>query len=142
MSRVKFTTVIDGVTICEEKYMSKEEVEKKTNKLNRKIDKLKSELKSFQESYENKIKKLEDEKWVYKVGDIVLYDNWRKVEITGLLDQKEYKYAGKFLDIRSDIQDTVFRAEDLSPYSHYTYEELLLDKIWELKRNLEYRSKL
>ena len=141
MDYVKLTPVTDRLTICEENYMSKEEVEKKTNKLNKKINKLQEELKYSKESYEKKIKKLEDEKWVYKVGDIVLYDNWRKVEITGLLDQKDFKYAGKFLDCKS-YHDVVFRPEELTYYNHYTYEQQLLDKIWELKRDLEYRSKL
>lgn len=141
MSHVKFTTVADGLTIYEERYMSKEDVEKKTNKLNKKINNLQEKLKYFKESYEKKIKKLEDEKWVYKIGDVVLYDNWRKVEITGLLDQKEYKYVGKFLDCKS-YPDVAFRSEELTYYNHFTYEQQLLDKIWELKKDLEYRSKL
>lgn len=137
---MKFTTVADRLNIREESYMSKEAIDKKTKKLNNKIGKLKNELENLQKHYEDKIKKLEDEKWTYKVGDIVLYDNWRKVEITGLLDQKGYKYAGQFLDYKGT--DFTFREEELTYYNQFTYQQLLLDKIWELKRDLEYRSKL
>ena len=128
----------EQLIVCD--YLSKEEVEEKTKKLNNKIDKLNSKLKKQEEKYEQKIKELEAQKWKYKVGDVVLYDKWRKVKITALLDQQEYKYAGEFLDSKAMVSSVVFKPEELSEFNHCTYEEELLDKIWELKRNLEYRN--
>ena len=137
--KISLDTKVDYEIACSN-YLTKEEVEEKTKKLDNKINKLNSKLKKQEEKYEQKIKELEAQKWKYKVGDVVLYDKWRKVKITALLDQQEYKYAGEFLDTKSVTSSVVFKPEELSEFNYYTYEHQLLDKIWELKRNLEYRN--
>ena len=116
------------------------DIEDRTNELNKKIEKLNKKIstqKTKEKKLEDKIKELENQKWKYEVGDIVLYDNWRKVRITQLINIKagsyKFLYRGQFLD-NSYIAN--FTQEELCSYDHCKYEETLINKIWELKNKL------
>lgn len=132
----------DGLTLntkniqtCVNKYISQEEVEEKEKKLNKKIENLKNKMAKKHKEYEQKIKELEILKWRFKVGDIVLYDGWKKVIITALVNSGEYKYNGRFMD-KSNQVILSFRDDELS-YFDGNYEEKLIDKIYELQSKIK-----
>lgn len=127
----------EDIQTCVNKYISREEVDEKEKKLNKKIENLKNKMAKKHKEYEQKIKELESLKWRFKVGDIVLYDGWKRVIITDLLDFREYKYNGRFVDASN--QETIsFRDDELS-YFDGNYEEKLIDKIYELQSKLKRR---
>ena len=102
--------VISDYQKKEEAKVEREKMEKKAQEreieLNKKIEKISKKLANQKtrydkkaKLYEAKIKELEDRKWKYKVGDIALYEGWRQVRITELIDYCDWLYKGVFLDI-------------------------------------------
>lgn len=121
----------ENIQTCVNKYISQEEADEKEKKLNKKIENLKNKMTKKHKEYEQKIKEIESLKWRFRVGDVVLYDGWKKVIITELIDFGRYKYTGRFVD--SSKQETIsFRDDELS-YFDGNYEEKLIDKIYELQ---------
>lgn len=139
----KFFTLNEAVQTClYNDTMTKVEIEDRTTELNKKIEKLNKKIsahKTKEKKLEDRVKELENQKWKYKVGDIVLYDGWRKVKITGLTNDNGYLYIGGFVDALAsgDVQFNIhFKQEELSEYKSYEYTDKLLAKIFELKKKL------
>ena len=116
-------------TVIEDSFLSKEEIEKRMNKLDKKI----SSLKTKTTKLEKKVKELEKRQWKFKVGDIVLYDGWRKVRITGLIDYDGYLYVAEPEDCYEAFGGIRIRPNEIQPFNPYTYERQLIDKVCELK---------
>lgn len=129
----------ENIQTCVSKYISQEEAEEKEKKLNKKIENLKNKMAKKHKEYEQKIKELESLKWRFKVGDLVLYDGWKRVIITDLVDSREYKYNGRFVDAASNQETISFRDDELSYFDGGNYEEKLIDKIYELQSKLKRR---
>lgn len=132
-----FTLNRENIQTCVNKYISQEEADEKEKKLNKKIENLKNKMAKQHKEYEQKIKELESLKWRFRVGDVVLYDGWKKVIITELIDFGRYKYNGRFVDTSN--QETISFRDDELGYFDGNYEEKLLDKIYELQSKLKRR---
>lgn len=118
-------------------YITADKVQEKEEKINKKIKNLESKISKQKTKYEKKIKELEAAKWKYEIGDIVLYDGWRKVLITDYLDRKPYAYLGKLLDINNG--KVSFREDELTYFDPNNYDETLIHKIEELQLKLKLR---
>lgn len=142
-SEKSFLTLNEAVQTClYNDSMAKTEIDNRTNELNKKIEKLNKKIsahKTKEKKLEDRVKELENQKWKYKVGDVVLFDGWRKVKITGLTNDAGYLYIGDFIDTSASglVQvDIAFKQEELSEYKPYEYTDKLLAKIFELKKKL------
>ena len=64
-------------------YRTEEKAKKEEKKLHDKISKLQA-----------RVKELEAQQWFYDVGDVCLFDGWRRVTITHKIKDGKYRYLG------------------------------------------------
>ena len=130
-----YLTTHQAIQTCLDKTLTVNQIEERTKRLNRKIERLNKKLSTQKKKLEDRIQELENQKWKYHVDEIVLYDDWRRVKITGLLHNKEYLYSGYFIDGATN-SSIMFTQEELSEYDPNEYEVKLLRKIYKLKNDL------
>lgn len=134
METVRYDSINNSnISFCKSLTLTDEEIEEKEQRLNKKIIANKSKITKQQnkiKQLEAKIKELEEKRWEFKVGDIVLYDGWRKARIIGLIDYNGYMYKAKFCDTDSFVS---FKQKEIVAFDKLNYEEMLINKIVELK---------